>query len=578
MNQKDTLKRVLDLVTKSKVLLFTSICFTLLTVLANLFGPLLIGKAIDNMLGFNSVNFKMILRILMIVSLIYILHAISLWIVTVCTNKIAYHTTNLLRKRLFDKLNTLPLKFYDSTLHGDTMSRFINDADIVSDGLLQSISVLLTGIATIIGAAILMFRMHVFMALIVILSAPLSYYAARFVSIKSKISFKAQAALLGKLNGYAEEMISSQKVIKAFCYEDKSMQCFKTLNSELYEAGVKAQFYSSLPNPSTRVVNNIAYGVVGVVGSLLAIDGSLSIGNISSFLLYANLFSKPFNEITGVIPGLQSALASAARIFSLLDEKCETPAQDLSVISNPIGEIDFKNVSFSYDPHKTLINSLNLHVKAGSKVAIVGSTGAGKTTLINLLLRFYDVTSGDIMVDGMSIYKLSRENLRKNFGMVLQDTWLFKGTIKENITYGNPDAKDAQIIEAAKSCGAHSFIKRLPKGYDTTLSDLGDSLSAGQKQLLTIARVMLTKPSILILDEATSNIDTITELHIQKAFTKMMQGKTSFIIAHRLSTIKDADLILVMDKGNVVESGTHLQLLDAKGTYARLYDSQFASH
>ena len=576
MKHKNTLKRMLNLIAKWKSLLLTAVCFSLFTVLTNLLGPLLIGDAIDEMLGVHSVNFSNIMKLIILITFIYILNMASLWVLTVCTNKIAYLSANLLRERLFEKLNTLPLKFYDTVPHGDTISRFINDADIVSDGLLQSISIFLTGTATVIGAIIFMLRMNMIMAFIVILSAFVAYYVAKFVSRKSKKSFKAQAAILGELNGYAEEMLSSQKVVKAFCYENKSIEHFKAVNGELYNAGIKAQFYSSLPNPSTRVVNNMAYGIVGVVGSLLAISGTLSIGNISSFLLYANLFSKPFNEITGVIPQLQSALASAARIFSVLDEASESAVQDVAPASTIHGKIEFNDISFAYEPSKPLITHFNLQVNPGQRVAIVGSTGAGKTTLINLLMRFYDADTGNITIDGRSIYKLRREKVRQSFGMVLQDTWLFSGTIRENISYGKADATDLEVIEAAKACGAHSFIRRLALGYDTGISASGDNLSAGQKQLLTIARVMLTNPSMLILDEATSSIDTITELHIQKAFTKMMKGRTSFIIAHRLSTIKDADLILVMEKGNVVESGTHHELLTANGAYAHLYNSQFS--
>lgn len=577
MKYKGSIYRIFTIIAQLKKLFFIAVIFALITVLANLFGPILIGTAINQMVGPGEVIFQEILKYLVVIVGVYIIGSLSLWIVTVCTNKIAYHTSRTLREKLFEKLSTLPLKFYDATAHGDIISRFVNDADAVADGLLQSISVLLTGAVTIIGAIIFMLNMNAVMAVIVILSAPISYYVAKFISTISRESFKNQAAIVGKLNGYAEEILSSQKVVKAFCYEKESSDVFESMNSELYRAGFKAQFFSSLSNPSTRLVNNMAYGVVGIVGAALAIKGSLSVGVISTFLLYANLFAKPFNEITGVIPQLQAAIASATRLFHLLDVDGESNLnEETDVPTLTQGAVHFKNVNFGYVPEKPLIKNLNLEVRAGSKVAIVGSTGAGKTTLINLLMRFYDIDSGDILIDGTSIFSMSREKVRESFGMVLQDTWLFKGTIRENITYGKPHATEGEMFRAAKASGAHSFIRRLSLGYDTIISDSGDNLSQGQKQLLTITRVMLTNPKMLILDEATSNIDTLTELHIQSAFSKMMQGKTSFVIAHRLSTIKDADLILVMDKGDIVESGTHDELLEKNGVYAKLYNSQFA--
>lgn len=576
MKHRSTIYRIFAIIAKLKKLFFTSTAFTLITVLASLLGPILIGETIDQMIGPGHVKFETITKYLFIIATIYIIGCLSLWVVTVCTNKIAYHTSHTLRAKLFDKLGALPLNFYDSTAHGDVISRFVNDADTVADGLLQSISVLLTGSVTIIGAIIFMLRMNVTMAIIVILSAPISYYVAKFITTKSRESFKRQAAILGELNGYAEEILSTQKVIKAFCYETESNEVFKKMNKELYRVGLKAQFFSALTNPSTRLVNNITYGVVGITGALLAIQGTLTVGLISSFLLYANLFAKPFNEITGVIPQLQSAFASAKRIFNLLDADIETSRNEVTSLPVPTrGAVLFQNVNFGYVPEKRLIKNFNLKVDAGSKVAIVGATGAGKTTLINLLMRFYDIDSGDILIDDVSIFSMPREIVRQSFGMVLQDTWLFKGTIRDNITYGMPNATEEEMLIAAKASGAHSFIRRLSLGYDTIISDSGDSLSQGQKQLLTITRVMLTNPSMLILDEATSNIDTLTELHIQSAFTKMMKGKTSFVIAHRLSTIKDADLILVMNQGDIVESGTHEELLQQDGVYAKLYNSQF---
>ena len=578
MSHQNVFKRILMVISNQKKKVIFSVILALISVIANLLGPWLIGKAIDAMLGIKAVDFSAVMQLLFAILLTYIVYSASLYLLTVCTNKIAYDTSNKLRKQLFKKLNTLPLKFYDTTPHGDVISRFINDCDSVSDALLQSIATCLTGMITIAGAILFMVRLHYLMALIVILSAPLSYFVAKFISTQSRANFKVQADILGELNGYAEEIISAEKVVQAFNYESRSILHFNAINDRLYKAGVKAQFYSSLTNPTTRVVNNIGYTIVGIVGACLAIQDLLSVGAISTFLLYANLFAKPFNEITGVIPQIQSAFASLKRIYAVLSEQEE---EEVPPLAEPVqfkGEVIFKDVCFSYHSGKTLISSLNLHIKPGQRVAIVGGTGAGKTTLINLLMRFYDIDAGSITIDGIDIYKIPRKNLRENFGMVLQDTWLFNGTIKENIAYAKSDASLEEIIQAAKASGAHSFIKRLPKGYDTIISETSGNLSEGQKQLLAITRVMLTNPSILILDEATSNIDTITELHVQKAFLKMMKGKTSFIIAHRLSTIKDADLILVMDKGSVVESGTHTELLNRNGAYAQLYYSQFKNN
>lgn len=575
--KKDTFKRILKYIGRHKCYVIWSFIAAIFSVISSLIGPMLIGRAIDHMIGKNNVDFSAILNILIILGLIYTVGNIFVWVLTYLTNCISYEIVNDMRRELFEKINTLPLKFFDNNPHGDTISRFINDMDAISDGMLQGMSTLLTGIVTIAGAIGFMMYISPIMTLVVLLSAPASFFMARFITNRSQAMFKAQAKSLGNLNGYAEEIIGGQKVVKAFRYEERSFKKFKELNNELYKAGVKSQFYGSLSGPTTRFVNNIAFSVVGVVGSILAISGKVTVGDISSFLIYSNLFAKPFNDLTAVFTQIQSAAASAQRIFYIFDMASEQPDdKDAVIINNNDGNISFSNVNFSYTQDHPLIKDFNLNVKPGSRIAIVGRTGAGKTTIVNLLMRFYDVNSGSISVDGTDIKNITRDSLRRNFGMVLQDTWLFAGTIRDNIAYGKPDATDEKVIAAAKAADAHSFIRRLPKGYNTLITDAGENLSQGQKQLLTIARVMLVDPPMLILDEATSNIDTRTEIRIQKAFMKMIKGRTSFVIAHRLSTIRESDLILVMDNGNVVESGTHDELLKRDGYYEKLYNSQFA--
>lgn len=577
MNKK-TLLRILKYIKKHKGYAFWSLIFSILSVISSLISPVLIGRAIDHMLGKNRVDFRAVFKILIVLGLIYAVGSLFVWILTYLTNCISYQTVNDMRREFFEKINTLPLKFFDNNPHGDTISRFVNDMDTISDGMLQGISTLLTGIVTIAGAIGFMLYISPIMAFVVLLSAPASFFMARFITNRSQQMFKAQAKNLGNLNGYVEEIIGGQKIVKAFNYERRSFEKFEEINDILYKAGVKSQFYGSLSGPTTRFVNNITYSVIGVVGSILAISGKITVGDISSFLIYSNLFAKPFNDLTAVFTQIQSAAASAQRIFSILDMTPEkADAKDAVTINNIKGNISFDKVNFSYNSGSPLIKNFNLNVKPGSKIAIVGRTGAGKTTIVNLLMRFYDVDSGSISIDGIDIKNVPRDSLRRNFGMVLQDTWLFEGTIRENIAYGKPDATDEEIISASKAAYAHNFIRRLPKGYDTIISDAGENLSQGQKQLLTIARVMLINPAILILDEATSNIDTRTEVHIQKAFLKMINGRTSFVIAHRLSTIRESDLILVMENGNVVESGTHDELLEKGGYYKSLYNSQFAS-
>lgn len=578
MNKNNIWKRLIVYTGHYRKIAIGAVICALLSVIASLIGPLLIGKAIDFMIGPGEVDFDAVLRLLLILAAVYIVGSFFGWLLTYLTNRIAYRTVYDLRRELFDKLNVLPLKFHDNHPQGDSISRFVNDMDAVSDGLLQGFSTLLTGIITIVGAIVLMLYISPLMTLVVLLSAPATFFVARFITMRSQKMFKEQAKILGGLNGYVEEMIGGQKVVTAYHYEERAMSQFEEQNETLYQTGVKSQFYGSLSNPTTRLVNNVTFSVIAMIGSVMVIRGHFTVGDLSSFLIFSNLFAKPFNEITGVITQLQSATASAQRIFAILDLTPEpTDSKGAKIMSTSQGTITFEKVSFAYNPERPLINDFSLEVKPGTRVAIVGQTGAGKTTLVNLLMRFYDVDRGSIKIDGVDIKTITRDSLRRNFGMVLQDTWLFGGTIRDNIAYGKPGATEEEIIAAAKAANAHSFIKRLPEGYDTKISGSGDNLSQGQKQLLTIARVMLVDPPMLILDEATSSIDTLTEVRIQKAFLTMIAGRTSFVIAHRLSTIRESDLILFMKDGDIVESGTHDQLLASGGYYARLYNSQFAS-
>ena len=573
---KQVVKRLLKFTKPYIGYLIMALICALFSVTFTLLGPVLIGKGIDLIIGPNNVDFNGILKIIVILMATIILGALFQWLMGLYTNIVTQKTVKDLRIASFSKINEVPLRYIDSNPHGDIINRVVNDIDLISDGLLQGFTQLFTGIVTIVGTLLFMLSINVSIALVVVLVTPLSLFVASFIAKKSHNSFKVQSATRGELSGYIEEILGNQKVVKAFSYEDEAEEKFKEINARLYESGVKSQFYSSLTNPSTRFVNGIVYAAVGVIGALLAIKGKLTIGDISCFLSYANQYTKPFNEISGVVTELQTAFASAKRVFNLLDELPETP-EDKDAISlvKADGYLEINNVNFSYSENKKLIENLNLKVKPGNRIAIVGPTGCGKTTIINLLMRFYDVTSGEIKVDNTNITHLTREGLRRNFGMVLQDTWLYSGTVKENIAYGKADATDEEIIEAAKAAHAHNFIMRLPNGYDTLINDDGSNISQGQKQLLCIARVMLTKPPMLILDEATSSIDTRTEIYIQKAFDKMMEGRTSFIVAHRLSTIKEADLILVMNAGKIIEQGKHEQLLAANGFYANLYNSQF---
>lgn len=554
-----------------------SLISAVVSVSFTLYAPILIGNAVDLIVAPGRVDFNGLVPILGKLALVVLGAAIFQWCMTFCTNLITYKTVRDLRVAVFNRLERVPLKYIDSHSHGDLISRIVNDVDSVSDGLLQGFSQLFTGIITILATLGFMVLIHPTISLVVVFITPLSLFVASFIAKKSFQSFRKQSSVRGELSGYVEEMVGNQKIVKAFSYENCAQQEFEEINQRLYESGVKSQFFSSLTNPSTRFVNGVVYAAVGIIGALTVIRGGLTVGQLSSFLTYANQYTKPFNEISGVVTELQTAMASARRIFAVLDEK-EEP-QDLPNLTNLdtcSGKVQIEQVSFSYSSDRKLIDNLNVSANPGQRIAIVGPTGCGKTTIINLLMRFYDVNSGEIKVDNVPIRQMSRSGLRSLYGMVLQESWMFRGTVRDNIAYGKPDATNDEIIAAAKSAHAHSFIKRLPQGYDTIISEDGGNISQGQKQLLCIARVMLTKPPMLILDEATSSIDTRTELKIQDAFAKMMEGRTSFIVAHRLSTIREADSILVMKDGNIIEQGTHQELLAQNGFYSNLYNSQFA--
>lgn len=568
------LGRILKYINKYKFILVLVIVSAALSSLLSMAGPLLVGLGVDYIIDTSNVNFKGILYIISILVFVYIGSSLFQWLMGIFINIISNKTAMDLRNDAFDRISTLPLKYFDSHAHGDIISRLTNDIDAVNEGLLQGITQLFSGVVGIVGSFAFMLYLSPSITLVVLIITPISFLIASFVTKMSYKMFREQSETLGELNGYIEEIIGNQKIVKAFSYELETQQKFKQINRKLYFCGRYAQFYSSLTNPSTRFVNNISYIAVGVIGGLLAIANKLSVGMIASFLSYATQFAKPINEITGIVWQIQAALAAAERIFAVIDENPEL--QDGTIVLKDCkGFVECDNVSFSYRPNVPLITNLNFSVKPGDTIAIVGPTGAGKTTIINLLMRFYDVDSGQIKVDNINIKNIKRDSLRNSFGMVLQETWLFLGTVKQNIGYGKENATDDEIINAAKASHAHSFIKRLPNGYDTIIEENGGNLSQGQKQLLTIARAMLAAPPMLILDEATSSIDTRTELKIQKAFLSIMKGRTSFVIAHRLSTIKGADLILVMDRGKIVEQGTHSELLSNKGLYYKLYNSQF---
>jgi len=573
MKNNKTLSKLNSYIAGNRKYLILVIISALLANIFMLVAPYISGRAIDFIKGENNVDFPMVAKFIGILFAVYVLNALFTWGMTVFTNALSNHSIEKMRKDAFGKISKLPLKFFDGHSHGDIISRLTNDIDAVSEGLLQGITQLFSGIVTVVGSLVLMFLLDWRITLCVIVITIICIFVSKAIATNSGKMFRLQAQTIGELNGYVSETVGNLKVVKAFGYEDKSSEVFGEINARLYDCGQKAQFYSSLVNPTTRYINNLAYISVGVLGGLAALAGHLSVGIISSFLIYATQFARPINDMTSILTQLQSAQAAAARIFALGEIEPETPDEDRPELEVKNGEVMFKDVDFSYNKDKELIKDLNIVAKQGQRVAIVGPTGAGKTTIVNLLMNFYGVDKGTIFVDGQAIDSVQRDSLRKNFGMVLQDTWLFAGTVKENIAYGKEGATDEEIINAAKAASAHGFIKRLPNGYDTMITEDGGNLSSGQKQLLTIARAMLSDPKILILDEATSNVDTMTEQRIQKAFLKMMEGRTSFIIAHRLSTIREADLILVMDKGRIIEQGTHNELLAKNGFYTKLYNS-----
>lgn len=543
---------------------------------ANVFlltAPYVSGRAIDFIKGENDVDFTMVLKFSSILFGVYVLNGLFTWLMTALTNTLSNRTIADIRRDAFNKISTLPLSFFDGHSHGDIISRLTNDIDSVSDGLLQGITQLFSGLVTVIGSLVMMFLLNAKITACVIIITILCVFISKAIATNSGKMFRLQAQTVGELNGCVSENVGNLKAVKAFGYENGSAEVFKEINSRLYDCGQKVQFYSSLVNPTTRYINNLAYISVGVLGGLAALNGNLSVGIISSFLIYATQFARPINDMTSILTQLQSAQAAAARIFALNDIKSEESDANRPDLKPRDGGVEFKDVDFSYNKDGELIKNLNISVKPGQRVAIVGPTGAGKTTIVNLLMNFYDTDKGKIFIDGQAIDSVTRDSLRRNFGMVLQDTWLFSGTVRENIAYGKEGATDEEITKAAIAASAHGFIKHLPDGYDTMITEDGGNLSGGQKQLLTIARAMLSDPDILILDEATSNVDTMTEQRIQKAFLKMMEGRMSFIIAHRLSTIRESDLILVMDKGRIIEQGTHEELLKRGGFYYKLYNS-----
>lgn len=579
--QKGTLLRVLQYVKPYRVLVIVSLLCACVSAAAQLLIPILTGKAIDQMIGAGQVNLQGVLVFAVWIAVVAALSAVAQQFLATSNNKIAYNISRDLRNAAFHKLQRLPLSYLDAHPSGDLVSRMIADVDTFSDGLLMGFTQLFTGVVLIVGTLTIMLIKNWMIALLVVVLTPLSMFVASFIARKTHHYFTEQARVRGQQTALINELIEGQKVVQSFGHEAASLSDFDCINDELGRISLNATFFSSLTNPSTRLVNNIIYAAVALVGALSTVGGGISVGDLSVFLSYASQYAKPFNEISGVVTELQNALACAARVFSLLDEDDRVPDKENAAVLSPKGTVDLKDVCFRYVPDRPLIEGFNLHVKPGQRIAIVGPTGCGKTTMINLLMRFYDVNSGAILVDGTEIRDATRHSLRKSFGMVLQDTWLKAGTIRDNIAYGRPDASEEDVIAAAKAAHAHSFIRRLPDGYDTVITENGGNISQGQKQLLCIARVMLggengELPPMLILDEATSSIDTRTEIKIQSAFARLMNGRTSFIVAHRLSTIQKADVILVMKDGHIIEQGTHEELLKKQGFYANLYQSQFA--
>ncbi len=577
MNQKETLLKVLRYIKKYWLIVALSLILAALTVLSTLYIPILTGDAVDLIVDKGLVDMPGIFAIMKQIAIVMVLTAIAQWVMNTCNNYITYHVIKDIRRDAFHKLENLPLKYLDSHAYGDIVSRVISDVDTFADGLLMGFTQLFTGVLTIIGTLFFMLITNVPITLVVVCLTPVSFLVARFIATKTYSMFKEQSETRGEQTSLIEEMVGNQKIVKTFSREEAVKEQFAEINGRLQKCSLNAIFYSSLTNPCTRFVNSLVYAGVGFFGAFLAIKGGISVGRLSCFLSYANQYTKPFNEISGVITELQNAFVCAGRIFALIEEEEQVPDVECAkVLSDAQGNVALDNVAFQYVPEKKLIQDFNLQVKPGQRVAIVGPTGCGKTTVINLLMRFYDVDAGCIKVDGTDIRDITRGSLRTSYGMVLQETWLRSGTIADNIRMGRPEATMEEVIQAAKDAHAHSFIKRLPQGYDTVITEDGGGLSQGQKQLLCIARVMLCLPPMLILDEATSSIDTRTEIRIQKAFARMMEGRTSFIVAHRLSTIQEADVILVMKDGNIIEQGKHEELLAKEGFYANLYNSQFA--
>ena len=575
--QKGTLKKVLRYIQKYRLFVALSLVLAAVTVAGTLYIPILTGRAVDLIVSPGQVDFPGIFRLLLQAGIVIGIAAFAQWVMNLCNNHVTYRVVRDIRSEAFRKLQSLPLSYLDAHPTGEVVSRVIADVDQFADGLLMGFTQLFSGIITILGTLLFMLSVNVAITLVVVLITPVSLLVAAFIAKRTYTMFHQQSLVRGEQTGFIEEMIEGQRVVQAFGQEEKAQKRFDEINARLQGCSLRAIFFSSITNPSTRFVNSLVSTGVGVAGALSVIGGGLTVGMLSCFLSYANQYTKPFNEISGVVTELQNALACAGRVFALIEEKPQSPDPvNARTLIDPDGRVQAENVSFSYRRGQPLIENFSLQVKPGQRVALVGPTGCGKTTIINLLMRFYDVDSGAISVDGEDIRLLTRKSLRKNYGMVLQETWLKRGTIAENISYGKPDAAREEIVEAAKAAHAHSFIKRLPKGYDTIIGEGAENLSQGQKQLLCIARVMLSLPPMLILDEATSSIDTRTESRIQRAFQKMMQGRTSFIVAHRLSTIRDADVILVMRDGHIVEQGSHQDLLQKGGFYAELYNSQFA--
>ena len=578
MKNKKTINRVLELIRPYTYLVVSILVLAAVTVAATLYSPILIGKGVDCMVEKGLVSFPDLKLVLIQLAVITAISAVSQWVMSLLTNKMTYKIVDDIRRSVFAHMEILPLRYMDAHQPGDAISRISTDVDQFSDGLLMGFTQLFSGVMTILGTLGFMISIDGRITLVVVLITPLSFFVANFIAKRTFTMFRLQSETRAEMTSLVEEMVGNQKVVKAFAYEKEAEERFDDINQRLQSCSLKATFFSSITNPSTRFVNGLVYTGVGIFGAFSAIQGRITVGQLSSFLNYANQYTKPFNEISGVVTELQNALACAGRIFQFLDEEpVPENARDAKTLDHVEGRVGFEDVSFSYTSEVPLIEHMNLEVKPGQRVAIVGPTGCGKTTVINLLMRFYDVNKGKITLDGVPIQDLTWESLRSSYGMVLQETWLKAGTILENISYGKPDAAREEVIEAAKQAHAHSFIKRLPNGYDTVMGEDGGSLSQGQKQLLCIARLMLLKPPVLILDEATSSIDTMTEIRIQKAFQKLMEGRTSFVVAHRLSTIKESDVILVMKDGHILETGKHEELLEKKGFYAQLYQSQFCN-